>query len=230
MKKLNFLITALLLMVINSYGQNNKTYNIDAFSKLSLAFPANVIVTQGNSTSFTVEGDNSIIEKMVVENDGNELIIEKKRRRDRIRGYVTIKITTPELKSVEIAGSGSVKSDNAINTESFKTSIAGSGNVNIEFKSDMTDIDVEIAGSGSVKYRGDITIGDLEVDIAGSGNFNGKSITTKFADISIAGSGDCYVNATEKVAGSVAGSGNIYYSGKPVIKFESAGSGKIRQY
>jgi len=217
-------------MVINSYGQNNKTYNVDSFNKLSLAFPANVIITQGNSTSFTVEGDNSIIQKMVVENEGNELIIKKKRRRDRIRGTVTIRITTPELKSIEIAGSGSVKSDNAIKAESFKTSIAGSGDVNIEFKSDMTDIEVEIAGSGSVKYRGDITINDLDIEIAGSGNFNGKSVVSKTADISIAGSGDCYVNATGTIKGSVAGSGNIYYTGKPVIRFESAGSGKIRTY
>jgi hypothetical protein len=48
------------------------------------------------------------------------------------------------------------------------------------------------------------------------------------AEVSIAGSGDVEVSATEALSASIAGSGDVHYRGKPAVKRSIAGSGDVR--
>ena len=49
----------------------------------------------------------------------------------------------------------------------------------------------------------------------GSGSIRAGELSVKTVDISIAGSGDCTIDATDKLNVNIAGSGDIYYLGSP---------------
>ena len=65
----------------------------------------------------------------------------------------------------------------------------------------------EIAGSGNIKAAG--TAQKSSVAIAGSGNVETGGVQAKTASVSIAGSGDVRVHASDTADISIAGSGNV---------------------
>ncbi len=88
-------------------------------------------------------------------------------------------------------------------------------------------VSASIAGSGNLMLAGG-TSGSVEkFSIAGSGKIDALGFNASVANVEIAGSGDCRVNASEKLNVSIAGSGDVYYKGKPMVNSESAGSGKV---
>ena len=105
----------------------------------------------------------------------------------------TVKISSPNLKNISIAGSGDFVSKKPLVTSELKASIAGSGDIKFDTIT-AKKVEVEIAGSG------DVVMKEKNVD------------TTRF---SIAGSGDIetYFDNCNVVYTSIAGSGDIRLSG-----------------
>ena len=54
-------------------------------------------------------------------------------------------------------------------------------------------------------------------------------LQTRAATISIAGSGDVIINASDKLKVSIAGSGDVQYSGDPEVQMSIGGSGSLRR-
>ena len=73
---------------------------------------------------------------------------------------------------------------------------------------------------GSVNFNG---------VISGSGNIKAFDFAAKNVDVKIAGSGNCHIQATEKLIVKIAGSGNVVYRGNPAIDSTIAGSGSVRE-
>ena len=85
-----------------------------------------------------------------------------------------------------------------------------------------------ILGSGNITATG--TVQNLSASIKGSGNLNLQSVQARAARVSIAGSGDATVNASDELSASIAGSGDIRYAGDPPrVEKNVAGSGSIRK-
>jgi len=67
----------------------------------------------------------------------------------------------------------------------------------------------------------------VEASIAGSGNVRTDKLEAKNVKISVAGSGDAVVWATETLKISIAGSGDIKYYGDAQVTKSIAGSGSV---
>ena len=63
---------------------------------------------------------------------------------------------------------------------------------------------------------------------SGSGDINARNFATRKVNVSVSGSGDAHVNATEALEARVAGSGDVTYSGHPRdVSRHVSGSGSI---
>jgi Putative auto-transporter adhesin, head GIN domain len=178
------------------------------FSKLTLALPATVTVTQGATESLTISADDNLLPLMFTRVSGDELVIEG----DKSQGFSTrnpirINVGVKALAAIHIKGSGDVFGGRL---KSDKLDIAISGSGDIKFKSVIADkLKIGIKGSG------DVTIESMEgrsVDagILGSGDIRLPSLQVANASFSIRGSGD--ISATgnaDKVDIDVMGSGDI---------------------
>lgn len=181
-----------------------KKLNVDNFHSLGLGINATVYLTQGSSHSVEIEAQQNIIDNLELEVENGSWNIEGKKR---IKDYkaVVIHITMPTVKALSIGGSGKIlgKSDFK-NLEELKVSIGGSG-------------EVSLAGSATT----------TSISIAGSGKVDVRQLGSASSKVSIAGSGDAFVDVKDKLTVSIAGSGSVFYNGKPSVKTSVAGSGKV---
>ena len=181
-----------------------KKLYVDNFHSLGLGINATVYLTQGSSHSVEIEAQQNIIDNLELEVENGSWNIEGKKR---IKDYkaVVIHITMPTVKALSIGGSGKIlgKSDFK-NLEELKVSIGGSG-------------EVSLAGSATT----------TSISIAGSGKVDVRQLGSASSKVSIAGSGDAFVDVKDKLTVSIAGSGSVFYNGKPSVKTSVAGSGKV---
>ena len=188
-------------------GMVTQTLDIDNFDKLGVALNAKVILTQGNTQSVTITGQQNIID--IIEKDVNgrswDIGFPNKYK---VKNYdrLTIKITMPSFRALGIAGSGEIETNGNFNRL---------GNVNMS-----------IAGSGDISVSGSAE--DIQLEISGSGSIDVAGLTSTDSQVGISGSGDCQVNLGGKLDVSIAGSGSVRYKGSPSVSSSIAGSGSVR--
>lgn len=191
--------------------KTTKTIVVNDFTEIQIAGGFNVYFTQANNTSVKIRGHEKALKNVNIVSDGKTLTIGTKKSWKFLSFYdsdIDVYVTSPNLRSVSIAGSGEFKSSTKIDTDRMYISVAGNGEVDIQ----------------------DIICDNLKGEIAGSGEIDIKRITTPNAELSIAGSGDIDIeNAViDNVACEIAGSGNIELKGN--IRHhtqEIAGSGSV---
>lgn len=181
----------------------SKTLDIDQFTGIGLALPADVHLIYGKKQKIEIKAQKNIIENIEkgVRNGVWNIKFEKNvRDMDPVDIYITIS----EFDKLSIAGSGSITGKDRFQLDDLKVSIAGSGE--IELKGVAVDLNISIAGSGDVKLE------DLKV---------------AECNVSIAGSGACEINVEKDLAVKIAGSGDVRYKGNPSVKSSIAGSGNV---
>lgn len=172
------------------------------FSGVGYSGGGTVQVVIGDTTSVEIECDDNLLEHIVTEVKNGQLKIYPAKSISPTTG-INVKITTPSLSKLSIAGSG-------------EGSVVGL---------DEAKLAIDIAGSGKVKCNGSAE--SLAISIAGSGEVVNDELASRKVDVSIAGSGDVRVQATDELSVSIAGSGKVQYIGSPKVAQKIAGSGEV---
>lgn len=158
-----------------------------------------------------------------------------------------IRVTSEDLNTVNVAGSGDFKFTNGLKTDQLKMNVAGSGDItasNIQCSQGFTanvagsgdieckqlkaaDMDISVAGSGDLKIENAL-VTSVNASVAGSGTVKISGNADK-ANYSVAGSGDLYANdfKVQNISASVAGSGDIKCHAVEHLKARVSGSGTI---
>lgn len=215
----------------DSRGSDNisRSFQVGAFSSLSLAGPHNVVVQVGPAASVRAEGPAERIERLEIEVRGADLHIGT-RKEDWSAGYkgdrqpVTIYVTTPTLAGASIGGSGDVRIDR-VEGERFAASIGGSGDIEIASLR-VSEADFSIAGSGGIKAAG--SAARTKMSVAGSGDIDIASVEARNASVSIVGSGDIRATASDTADISIMGSGDVTLGGSARCTINKKGSGEVR--
>ncbi|MGD8676710.1 MAG: DUF2807 domain-containing protein, partial [Desulfobacterales bacterium] len=82
-----------------------------------------------------------------------------------------------------------------------------------------------INGSGSMVLTGKTA--EYQATINGSGDIRAFNLESKKASVSIAGSGDCSLCASESLTAFISGSGDVIYTGNPRVEGRVKGSGSV---
>ena len=200
-----------------SYGINRtkgsgvvkeKSRNVANFSRLVLALPATVTLSQGATESLTISTDDNLLPLLTTRVENDELLIEG----DQARGFSTkegvrIRLTVKLLSGIRINGSGDVFGDQ-LKSDKFEIVIAGSGDV--KFKSIRADqFRIGIKGSGDVTVD-TAASKSVEASIHGSGDIRLASLQATLVSISVNGSGDVFAAGnTDRVDIEIVGSGDV---------------------
>lgn len=239
MKKSIVIAAALLISVGSAYSQwgnkrvkgngtmKTETRKTSDYDEVSCGGSFDFILVKGTEGTITIEAEENLMEYIIVEVKGNDLVIKSERNVNLSPSngkQITITVPFQDIESVSLAGSGNITSKDVINAQEFKAAVAGSGDMEIEISANNTK--ASIAGSGNLEIKGKTN--DLKGSVAGSGDLKAFGLTANNVDISIAGSGDADVVCNGELKARVAGSGDIHYKGNPTSKdTKVAGSGKI---
>lgn len=192
--------------IVGSGNSISETRDIRNVRKIRLEGAGNLIVTIGNTESFTVEGDDNLIEQVTTKTRNGQLIIGFKRIRVKVQptAGLTYRITVPSLEALTLTGAGNVELNGLADT-----------------------IRIDLNGSGNITANG--TVPSLRVDLNGAGIFNGADLHSDQANISLNGSSMARVHTTETLNATINGTGAIRYSGNPAISRDVNGLGIITQ-
>lgn len=209
-----------------------RNFQVGDFQRLEVAGPYEVRVRTGAQPSVSGSGPEKLMERLVVEVQGDRLLIHPRKEKNglfgwgsNIRGTAKLEVTVPMLRAASIAGSGDINVD-TIRGDSFDGSIAGSGDLGIGSLSVGT-LRLSIAGSGDIR-AGAGQARRAEYDIAGSGDIDAGKLHSESTAVEIAGSGSVSAHASGTADVDIVGSGDVTLAGGAKCTVKKMGSGSVR--
>ena len=211
--------------VVGNGNVISETRDVEAFDDIALMGSASVYVTQGPQ-SLRVEAEENLLEIFDTKVENGKLSIGPTLPQC-ITALTPIKVfvSTPEIESLAIMGSGQIVGQTKIVSESLSVNLTGSGNVSLDV--DTQELTTTLPGSGTISFEGTATSHDITV--TGSGQIASFDLLTEETKVSLMGSGGINVQASSELDAKIAGSGAILYKGNPTLIQSVTGSGKIQK-
>ena len=186
---------------------------IAPFDAIQLRAGDTIEIQRGPTAVVVTRADPQTLAQLSVETINGVLRIGRKPEACRIpnlcSGSATLKISTPNLSSVVMQGSGSVHGD-SVSGRRFAVVMQGSGNVRIDgLQTELAD--VEMDGSGVVELKGRTE--RLKISANGRGALDTVGLVAREADVAMNGGGSVRARATNAATISAAGSGSIRVEG-----------------
>ncbi|HHV84785.1 MAG TPA: DUF2807 domain-containing protein [Petrimonas sp.] len=231
----NLLILSIVLFTNGACAQSNritnKNYNVTAFSALVSNTVGNIEFTQSPNYSVSAEGDEEMVNNLIVNVKDNKLNVSMKKDLKRMfgnrqSGKLVIRISSPNLSLIESDGVGNLELKGRLDAPQFKIVSTGVGNINArDLASD--NIDITSDGVGNIEMKGSAT--SVSVASKGVGNVKLENLKAARAKIESGGVGNVTCHATESVDINADGIGNVTYYGNPITKnIRKNGIGKVK--
>ena len=176
--------------------------------RLTVALPADVVFTQGDTPSVVVSGPETAVQRITLV-DGRLAFADENGASERFTvigrsAGLTVTITAPDVSRFELEGAGDLTL-NGIDRDELVLVVAGAG---------------DIAANGRA--------GTLNLMIAGAGDADLATLATENADVRIAGAGGAEVNASQSANIVIAGVGNVDLVQRPAhLTQEISGVGSV---
>jgi len=192
--------------------------------RIQLSIDANVEYKQDSAYFLEVTAQPNILSVVRTDVHGTTLKISYSQEVWQHK-QVTVVVHTPNMKGMNISGSGNISSDFEIKTSLLDLGIGGSGNISLG-KVEAATLSAKISGSGNITLR-DGSCDNQVMSISGSGNIRSAGCVTDSNNSTISGSGNIDINVIESLDVKISGSGDIRYRGIPAVSVDISGSGKL---
>ena len=206
-----------------------ETREVEDFRAVTIRYPADVTIVQGESESVIVETDDNLLPQLVTEVRDGTLVIENSEddwpeRVDASDG-IKITITVMDLNEINFSSAGSLDV-NDLKTDALNLSLSGAGEVTLN-DVDTDRLDIRLSGAGNIDASG--AADQLEIVISGFGDFEGEDLASLTANVRISGAGNATVRVKDDLAATVSGAGSIDYYGSPSVDENVSGAGSVRR-
>ncbi len=138
-------------------------------------------------------------------------------------GPVRVRVTTPDLKSAVINGSGTV-SIVRMRGSDLELALRGSGLIAVS-AIEADRLNVGITGAGNVTLSG--RVAQTVATIRGSGNLDAAGLASQDLRLTAQGSGDARASASRSATVTATGSGTVTIIGKPACAVTNNGAGTV---
>ncbi|MDO5664060.1 MAG: head GIN domain-containing protein [Bacteroidia bacterium] len=237
MKTKTFILSTtifLLTLSVTACAQSKKTisrnYDISSFNAISADIVGNVIFTQSSTTSVSAEGEEEMVNNLIIKVENNTLKLSKKKNLKRIFGNrkatrLVVKISSPNLNRIESDGVGNITLNGVVKTDNLYIKSDGVGNISAS-QLECRQLTIDSDGVGNTRLKGKGQFAEYKSD--GVGNIDTREYIAEDVIVKLSGVGSikCYASKNIELSGS--GVGSITYYGNPNIKaLNKSGIGKI---
>ena len=201
--------------------------SVGNFKRVSLSGSGQLIITQGNEESLTIEAEDNIMPRIKTEVKGETLSLGYERdswwKRVRPTRPITFKLEVIDITEAKLSGSGTIKASN-VKTKDLEIDISGSGNV-VSDRLAAEGLVVNLSGSGKFTLSGRVK--KQEIRISGSGKYHAPELESQTVRVRISGSGKAVVRARQILDVKISGSAKVGYYGNPRLTTDISGSGSV---
>ena len=252
---LAFVLIGVTYSMLKAYGSSSptsvagrslgsETRKIDAMATaVELNGPIDLILTQGQTASLKVRGEQRSLANIETIQDGRDLHIGTKGMLLNPRHRLQVELVLPSLEELMVHSSGDTKVS-GFNGERLDLQLHGSGNVNFNGRyREMTagahgsgnmninagsseNVMLEVVGSGQISASGSCKT--LNAELTGSGDLNARNLASDKVTVNLKGSGTSHVFAKQSADRTLRGSGDIRVLGNPDQRnIHRTGSGEV---
>lgn len=234
----NFLAIPLLLLLFScdekiSYNSNEQIQEkkvLNGVTRLHINGVFNLTLIQSDQESIEVMGDESLIKKLLIDQDGDLLTLdmEKDLLDDNFfsKKELRINLSLKDLKELKYDGVGNVKTKGIFQLGEIR--LIGTGVGNLELDLDAKQIDADFDMVGNIKLQGKANRTFFTNN--GVGNLDASKLIVQNMEINSSGIGNVEVHCAGDLSLVVDGIGKVSYSGNPrIIKKEVSGIGKVEK-
>lgn len=228
------LLAMLFTSCANSGAQSSRyatdQFEISEFTEIESSIVGNIEVRQSNKTELTAEGDEDLLDILIVRMDRDKLILEMPERNlnrfNLNNKKLFITITTPALNRVDMEGVGNMTINGTFNTPNLSIDSEGVGNFEAEnLKTEFVRINSE--GVGNIKVAGETN--EAEISSEGIGTIDARNMYSKITKVKLEGVGNISCYASDYLKVNSEGIGSVTYYGNPAdTDFSKEGLGKIK--
>jgi Putative auto-transporter adhesin, head GIN domain len=184
MKKIitSVILIYLCLLCVPSFAEE-KSYSFKDFTEIEFSTAGSLYLTQSDQYRVVLEGAKEQIEDIVIQQNGNLLVIKQEWSLfglgDVDLNGITVRIDVPKLEAITASNSGSIHGQTRFaNLEGLKIVTSSSGDISLSAKAES--VEVISSSSGSIRLDGTITSLSLETGSSGNIAFSGV-ITEKLS-------------------------------------------------
>ena len=204
----------------------SETRKVSGFDAVSVEYPAQVSIKQGNVESLKIEAEDNLMPNLKTEVKNGTLEIFYKKTGDKHVNPtkpVIITIIAKDLKEVDFSSAGELMID-GLKTDNLEVSLTGAGNLELN-DINIKDLSVNLSGAGSVTASG--AADNLDVNISGFGDFKGADLHVQTANVTISGAGSATVWVDDTLDVEISGAGSVDYYGSPDVSKQVSGVGGV---
>lgn len=203
--------------------------NVKDFLSVSIRYPADVIIQQGETESVEVETDDNLLPQISTQVRDGTLVIENRvddwSERVNATNGIKITITVKDLNEINFSSAGTLRV-NGLKTNELRVTLSGAGEMTLN-DLDVDKLEARLSGAGNIVATG-IT-DELELTISGFGDFDAAKLASVTADVRISGAGGATVRVKETLDATVSGAGSIKYYGSPDVHEIISGAGSVQR-
>ncbi|MEA3009061.1 MAG: hypothetical protein QOJ91_753 [Sphingomonadales bacterium] len=205
-----------------------RSYTVTDFDRVQVEGPYRVTLTTGGKSAARAEGSTAALDQVSVDVQGATLHV--RRNRSAWGGYpgegagpVTITLTTRDLRTASVMGSGSLDVDRASGLR-VDLSLSGGGRLAVaDVQSDT--LVVGLIGGGRITLAGRTK--QLKATIQGSADLAAAGLSADDAQISSDTAGNVAVAVARSAKVTTTGSGDVEIVGAPACVVDAKGSGQV---
>lgn len=204
----------------------SKERKIEPFTQLKINGVFNVMITQGEKESLTIEADDNLVDLVETVNEGSVLIIKQKKESNFKPTKFNIYITIKDLVKLETSSVGNIVTKSQLNLKNFDLSSSCVGNIVFDINCEKFTADIQSVGDLNMKGKTNESI----IKNSSVGNINAIDFISDILVLDNNGVGDVEVYAEKEITLLSNGVGNVNYKGNAIVKsIKNKGVGKVRK-
>ncbi len=201
--------------------------SVSDFNRVSLSGSGEVVITQGEDESLTVEADDDLMQYIKTEVKNGTLTLgftdEARNKGVQPSEAIRFNLSVKEVVGIHIGGAGYIQAA-SLDTDRLEIVIGGAGDVNIGSLT-AEELVVRIGGVGNAELTGQVV--EQDIRIPGGGNYRAAQLESQTATVEVRGAGSVTLWATNTLDVQISGAGNVAYYGNPNVTKKIAGVGTI---
>jgi hypothetical protein len=223
--------TLLLIAALASAASANaaqRRYSVRDFDKVEVSGPYRVTLATGVASSAVATGSQLALDRVSVEVQGRTLRVRPNRSAwggypGEAAGPVTLRLTTRNLASAIVEGSGSLAIDKA---RGLKLELAVGGTGTLEVLGIEADtLNLALLGSGRITLAGQAK--KVRAALRGTGDLAARDFKAEDAEIISETAGGAVMEVVRAAKVTARASGDVEIIGTPACTVEASGAGQV---
>jgi hypothetical protein len=178
--------------------------DVESFHGVDVGGVFKVEVSMGSEPSVEVQADDNLLPLIRTHVDHDGILHIDAERRIKSRGDIRVRVTTPDVDSLDVSGAAHV-TVTGLKNEGFNVDASGASRIDLSGTTDKLTVDV--SGAGKID-AGDLSAADANVDASGAATIA--------------------VHVSDNLVADLSGASSLTYSGSPAnVEKKTSGASRV---